>query len=88
LIGVIEANEVEHGRKERNDRLLAVAEVSNLYAEVKSARDLPGTFIEHLTDFWINKDRLEGKAFTVLGVGDPRAAIDLVHAAAKAAKAH
>jgi inorganic pyrophosphatase len=86
LIGVIEAEETEHGRKARNDRLLAVAAVSHLYAGVKTPADLPGAFIEHLNQFWIQKAKLQGKEFRVLGVRDPVVAIDLVHKAAKAAK--
>ena len=86
LVGVIEAQEVEDGRKERNDRLLAVAGVSHLYAGIKTPEDLPGPFIENLTQFWINKDRLEGKAFTVLGVHGPKQAAALVKASSRSFK--
>jgi inorganic pyrophosphatase len=86
LIGVVEAKEVEDGRTERNDRLLAVASVSHLYADIKTPEDLPGPFIDNLAQFWINKDRLEGKSFTVLGVRGPKVAIDLVRTSAKAFK--
>jgi inorganic pyrophosphatase len=86
LIGVIEAEETENGRKERNDRLLAVAAVSHLYAGVKTPADLPDSFIEHLNQFWIQKAKLEGKDFKVLGVREPTVAIDLVREASKAAK--
>jgi inorganic pyrophosphatase len=82
LIGVIEAQEVEDGRKERNDRLLAVAAVSHLYAKVNTPGDLPEGFIDNLTQFWVNKDKLEGKAFSVLGVRGPKAAVDLVKSTA------
>ena len=86
LVGVIEAEESEHGRTERNDRLLAVAAVSHLYAEVKTPADLPESFLEHLNQFWVNKAKLEGKDFRVLGVRDPVVGVDLVDKAAKAAK--
>jgi inorganic pyrophosphatase len=83
LIGVIEAQEVEDGRKERNDRVLAVAAVSHLYADIKTPEDLPDPFMDNLTQFWINKDRLEGKAFTVLGVRGPKEAAALVKVTAR-----
>jgi inorganic pyrophosphatase len=86
LIGVIEAREVEDGRDERNDRLLAVAAVSHLYADVKTPDDLPQGFIDNLTQFWVNKDKLEGKAFSVLSVRGPKAAVDLVKDSARAFK--
>jgi inorganic pyrophosphatase len=86
LIGVIEAREVEDERAERNDRLLAVVSPSNLYAAIKPPNDLPDTFVENLGQFWINKDRLDGKAFTVLGVRGPDEAIRLVRNSARAFK--
>jgi inorganic pyrophosphatase len=86
LIGVIEAEEAEHDRKERNDRILAAAAVSNLYAAIKSIENLEAGFIENLVQFWINKDRLEGKEFRCIGVHGPSAAIALVEKTAKAAK--
>jgi inorganic pyrophosphatase len=86
LVGVIEAEEHEHGRAERNDRLLAVASKTQAYAEIATPDDLPDAFVQHLTDFWINKDRLEGKEFKSLGVRDPATAVELVRRAVKAAK--
>jgi inorganic pyrophosphatase len=87
LIGVIEAEEDEHGKTERNDRLLAVAAVSHLYADVKQASDLDDAFIDNLVQFWINKDRLEGKLFRCLGVKGPKEAAAQVKKTAAAAKA-
>jgi inorganic pyrophosphatase len=86
LIGVIEAQEVEDERKERNDRLLAVTTQTRLYADVKTTDDLPASFIDHLTQFWVNKDRLEGKTFTVLGVRGPNVGVDLVRHSSKTFK--
>lgn len=86
LVGVIEAEEHEHGKQERNDRLLAVAKTSRIYAEIQTPEDLPDQYIDHLTDFWINKDRLEGKDFRRLSVGGPPAAVALVRQTSRAAK--
>jgi inorganic pyrophosphatase len=86
LIGVIEAQEVEDGKKERNDRLLAVAVASHVYSDIKVPGDLPDAFIDNLSQFWTNKDRLEGKSFTVLGVCGPNVAVDLVRRGAKTFK--
>lgn len=83
LIGVIEAEQIEHGRKERNDRLLAAAAVSHLYAAIRSVEDLEPHFVDNLVQFWTNKDRLEGKEFHFIGVHGPSAAVDLVKLAAK-----
>jgi inorganic pyrophosphatase len=85
LLGVIEAEEIEHGKTERNDRLIAASTVSHLYADLKSAADLDKAFVDNLVQFWINKDRLEGKVFRSLGVKGPDEAVALVKATAKAA---
>ena len=86
LIGVIEAEEKEKGDIERNDRVLAVVDCSRVYAEIETPDDLPDEFVQNLVDFWINKDKLEGKAFKSLGIQGPAAAIDLVRRTSKAAK--
>jgi inorganic pyrophosphatase len=86
LIGAMEAEESEHDKTERNDRLLAVADCSHAYADIKTPDDLPKTFIRDLTEFWVNKHRLEGKRFKVLAISDAMAAVELVHKGARQAK--
>ena len=86
LLGVVEAEEREKGKSERNDRLLAVASVSHLYADLKRPTDLNDAFIDNLVQFWINKDRLEGKVFKCLGVKGPDEAVAMVKTTAKAAR--
>jgi hypothetical protein len=53
---------------------------------VKTPDDLPPDFLDHLKQFWVDKDRLEGKVFNPLGVGGPRAATKLVKLATKRAR--
>ncbi|HKR89643.1 MAG TPA: inorganic diphosphatase [Phenylobacterium sp.] len=86
LIGVINAEEKEKGKTERNDRILAVAAISRLYEAVRTPDDLPKDFVDNLSSFWIQKGRLEGKEFTTLGVDGPAAAIDRVKSATRTAK--
>jgi inorganic pyrophosphatase len=85
VIGVIEAEEDEHGETERNDRLIAAATVSHLYANLKTVVELDRAFTDNLIAFWTNKDRLEGKVFRCLGVKGPEAAVALIKKTAKAA---
>ncbi|HEY7900364.1 MAG TPA: inorganic diphosphatase [Caulobacteraceae bacterium] len=86
LIGVLEAEECEDGKVERNDRLLAIPLKSHLYASAKNLGDLEPAFVENVGQFWINKAKLEGKTFKIVGHGEPSAAIELVRRAAKIAK--
>lgn len=86
LIGVIEAEEKEKGKTERNDRLVAVATISRLYGAIERLEQLPKDFIENLIDFWVQKAHLEGKEFKPLAVKDAKDAIAVVKDASRAAK--
>ena len=68
LLGVIEGEQVEGKKKNRNDRLLAVAEANHQYANIKTYRDLPQQFLHELEEFFVNYHRLSGKKYRVLGV--------------------
>jgi inorganic pyrophosphatase len=81
LIGVIEAEQTEEGKTVRNDRLVAVAEVSHLFARVTTVVDLGDAFLSNLTQFWVNYGALRGATFKVLAVRDGRAAVALVRLA-------
>ncbi|MDB5452231.1 MAG: inorganic pyrophosphatase [Caulobacteraceae bacterium] len=78
LIGVIEAEQTEDGKTERNDRLVAVCIHSQLYRAFGRLEDLGGDFIDHLKQFFVNFNRLEGKSFDVLRLGDRAGAIEAV----------
>ncbi len=86
LIGVIEAEQIEDGKSMRNDRILSVTCVSHLYEKIRTVADLGSAFVDNLTQFWVQKDRLEGKRFTVLGVREPETAAKMVRRAARVAK--
>lgn len=78
LIGVIQAEQTEDGRTVRNDRILAVAAVSHLFAKVSSVEDLDPDFLRNLTAFWENYDALRGVGFKVLAVRDGGAAAKMI----------
>ena len=86
LLGAIEAEEVEHGAKERNDRLVAVAAVSRLYEKIFTIYDLGDRFMQDLIRFWEQKAQVENKSFTCLGVVGPEKAAQLVATSTAAAK--
>jgi inorganic pyrophosphatase len=84
LIGVIEGEQIEGKKKNRNDRLLAVAEASHRYQDIKSHRDLPGRFLEELEEFFVNYHRLQGREYRLLGCKDADEAARLIKAARRA----
>jgi inorganic pyrophosphatase len=75
LIGVIEAEQKEEGgKKERNDRLIAVAAHSHEHSEVKSITDLNDKNLSEIEQFFVNYNKERGKEFKVLGRKGPKAA--------------
>jgi inorganic pyrophosphatase len=78
LIGVIEAEQTEDGETVRNDRLLAVAKASHLFARVRAVEDLGQEFMRNLSQFWVNYDALRGVEFKVLAVRGKARAAELI----------
>ena len=75
LIGVLEAEQQEKGgKRERNDRLLAVACESSDHAWLKSAKDLEKHLLEEIEHFFVSYHELKGSRFTVLGYRGPATA--------------
>jgi inorganic pyrophosphatase len=78
LIGVMEAEQTEKGKTERNDRLIAVADHSRDYSEVKSLNDLNSNMLKEIEQFFITYNKEKGKKFKVLQMRGPGQALKLV----------
>lgn len=90
LIGVIEAEQTEPakgqkpGKKnpkmqtKRNDRLLAVGELSKDYAGIDDPRTMRPDTLEQIEAFFQQYNRLDGKKFKPIGVRGPKHAVKLV----------
>lgn len=86
LIGVIQGEQIEGKKRNRNDRLLAVAEASHLYEKVRSWDDLPKKFVNELEQFFVQFHQLEGKEYKLLGCKDAGKAARLIEESREAAK--
>ena len=84
LIGVIEGEQLDGKKKIRNDRLVAVAEVNHMYANIKKLGDLPKKWLVEVQDFFVNYHSLEGKKYKLLGCKGEAAALRLIKEAQKA----
>ena len=83
LIGVIEGQQSDGGKKIRNDRLLAVAEANHRSADIRQMKDLPKHFLRELETFFVNYHKLEGKRYEFLGCKGRGAANRLIEQARK-----
>lgn len=67
LLGVIEAEQEQNGKKNRNDRLVAAASASLLYSELKDLNELSSVVIKEIEDFFVNYQRVREVHVTILG---------------------
>ena len=81
LVGVIEAEQTEGGKTERNDRLLAVAANSAAHRSIHELRDLSPDLVAQIEHFFVSYNEMKGKQFKVRGHAGKRRALTLVKAA-------
>jgi inorganic pyrophosphatase len=85
LIGVICGEQVEGKKRNRNDRLIAVADQNTMFTDIKKLDDLPKHFMRELEEFFVNYHRPQGHRYKLLGCKGAGAAMTLIKKARKAA---
>ncbi len=78
VIGAITANQTEGETTVRNDRFIAIPEVSHLFAKINSINDLPEGEADEIEKFFINYNELAEKKFEPLGRIDAEEALQLI----------
>lgn len=74
LIGVIEGEQGDGKKRERNDRLVAVESANHAWTKVRHVDDLGKKFLKELEEFFVSYHRLSGKEYRVLDQKGPKAA--------------
>lgn len=79
LIGVIEATQTERdGSTMENHSVIAVATISELFADVKNFGDVPDAVMSQIEHFFISYNEQAGKKFDLTGRGGHRRARTLL----------
>ena len=78
LLGVIEAEQTEDGKTERNDRLIAVAAESHTNGCLKSLQKLDSKLIGEIEHFFVSYNDARGKKFKPIARKGPAAARRLI----------
>jgi inorganic pyrophosphatase len=82
VIGLLRCKQRETGQQEvRNDRFLAVAEEASTYRTVREIRDVEGALLDQIEAFFVDYNRLAGRAFRVVSRHGPTAARRSIEAA-------
>lgn len=78
LVGAIEADQTEHGKTERNDRLLGVAIHSYNHERISSIADIGNTRLKQIEESFVDYNQLRGKKFKVKKRTGPKGALRLI----------
>ena len=86
IVGVIEGEQGDKKKAERNDRVVAVEHGNHDYAHVKRIDDLGERFEREIEEFFVNYHRLSGKEYRIIGLKGPAAGRRCVKQARKQAR--
>lgn len=78
LLGVIEAEQTEDGKTERNDRLIAVSARSRTHGHLEDLQHLNRERVDEIEHFFVSYNAAKGKQFKPLGRFGPKRARELV----------
>jgi inorganic pyrophosphatase len=87
LIGVIEGEQTEDGKTERNDRLIAVANHTHTHTDVQDISDLNQSLLKEVGEFFVNYHKQDRIKFKVLGTKGAKEAAQLLNKTIKKNKA-
>jgi inorganic pyrophosphatase len=82
-IGVIEAEQKEKGKTERNDRLIGVPVESHQHSEIRALKELTPKLLEEIEEFFVSYNKMRGKKFKVIGRRGPKRAYKLIKQAGR-----
>jgi inorganic pyrophosphatase len=77
-IGVIQGEQGDKKKKERNDRIIAVEKDAHSWADIKNVDALGKDFIRELEEFFVNYHKLSEEKYRVVGLKGPAEAQKLV----------
>lgn len=86
IIGVIEAEQTEHGKTKTNDRLLGVTVHSYTHEHLETIGDVSKTLLDQVEEFFVSYNKQRGKKFRITGTGGPAKAIGFLKSGIRAYK--
>ena len=84
IIGVIDAEQTQHGKTERNSRLLGAAVHSYQHESLNTISDVSKTLLSQIEEFFISYNKQRGKKFKITDTGGPKKAIRFLRRGIKA----
>jgi inorganic pyrophosphatase len=86
IIGIIDAEQTEKGKTEKNSRLLGVAIHSYEHEDLDNISEVSKTLLSQVEEFFVSYNKQRGKKFRITDTGGPKKAIRFLQAGIKAHK--
>jgi inorganic pyrophosphatase len=86
IIGIIDAEQTEKGKTEKNSRLLGVAIHSYDHEDLTTISNVSKTLLAQVEDFFISYNKQRGKRFRITDTAGPKKAMRFLQAGIKAHK--
>ena len=78
IVGIIEAEQTEDGKKTTNNRLIGVAVHSYNHENIHSISEINKSVINQVAEFFVTYNKSRGKRFKVTGTHGPSRAIKVI----------
>jgi len=75
IIGIIDAEQTEEGKTQKNSRILGVAIHSYEHENLNSISDVSKSLLSQVEEFFISYNKQRGKKFKISGTGGPKNAL-------------
>ena len=75
IVGIIDAEQTQEGKTEKNSRILGAAIHSYEHENLKTISDVSQTLLSQVEEFFISYNKQRGKKFKVTDTGGPKKAL-------------
>lgn len=75
IIGIIDAEQTQHGKTEKNSRLLGAAIHSYEHEKITDISEVSKTLLSQVEEFFVSYNKQRGKKFKITDLGGPRKAL-------------
>jgi inorganic pyrophosphatase len=86
LVGIIQGEQGDKKKKERNDRIVAVEKENHSFADIKHIDDLGKQFVRELEEFFVNYHSLSGEHYRIIDAKGPGQARKRIEDGVRAAR--
>lgn len=75
IIGIIDAEQTQHGKTEKNSRLLGAAIHSYEHEKITDISEVSKTLLSQVEEFFVSYNKQRGKKFKITDLGGPKKAL-------------